>query len=269
MTLLLAINGVGGRMGRALTRCISERPDLRLVGGAERPGSGLVGADIGSLAGLGPNGLAASASPAQAAHEAEAWIDFTNPAACLSALEALSAPGPVRAVVIGATGFTPEQEAAVSAFAERFAIVRSGNFSLGVNLMCALVESAARRLGAGWDIEISEAHHRRKADAPSGTALMAGEAAARGRDTDLASVRLPPHDGVGPERPEGGIGFSVVRGGGVFGEHSVAFLSEQEVLRISHTALNREVFAAGALEAALWAGRARPGLYSMRDVLGL
>ena len=153
--------------------------------------------------------------------------------------------------------------------AKRIAIVRSGNFSLGVNVLAALVEQAAARLGAGWDIEITEAHHRRKIDAPSGTALLLGEAAAHGRNAPLSELRLKPYDGVTGERPEGRIGFSVIRGGGIVGEHDVRFVAEREALTLSHTAFDRAVFADGALAAAAWAADKPPGLYSMRDVLGL
>ena len=152
---------------------------------------------------------------------------------------------------------------------ERIAIVRSGNFSLGVNLLAALVEQAAQRLGPDWDIEITEAHHRRKADAPSGTALLLGDAAAHGRNVRLESARLKPHDGITGARKEGGIGFSAIRGGGIVGEHDVRFIAEREILTLSHTALDRAVFADGALAAALWVADKPPGLYSMRDVLGL
>jgi 4-hydroxy-tetrahydrodipicolinate reductase len=268
MTLKVAISGVGGRMGQALVRNAAASGDLRIVGGTERPGSEPIGIDIGILAGLPPAGVLCSADAAAAAADADVWIDFTQPDATQAALEALRGNAALRAAIIGTTGLGPSQDNAIAASAGRLAIVRSGNFSLGVNLLTALVETAAARLGDDWDIEIAETHHRRKADAPSGTALMAAEAAAKGRGRRLSDVRLPPHDGVGLARPQGGIGFSVRRGGGVYGEHHVAFLSEEEVLTISHTALNRDVFAAGALHAARWAARAPSGVYDMRDVLG-
>lgn len=268
MTLAIAIAGAAGRMGRALIRAASLRGDLRIVGGAERPGSGAIGADLGLLAGCDPLGiLAVDSVPAAAAH-ADIWIDFSAPGATLSALDDLEQT-PVRGAIIGTTGLSPTQEAAISAAAKRLAIVRSGNFSLGVHALAALVRQAAQKLGAGWDIEIVEAHHWRKVDAPSGTALLLGEAAAQGRGRTLAEMRLPPRDGVGDERPEGGIGFSSIRGGGIVGMHDVIFAAEREVVTLSHQALDRAVFADGALAAALWAEGKPPGLYAVNDVLGL
>lgn len=268
MTLSIAIAGAAGRMGRALLRTAAQDPRLRIVGGSERRDSPSLGADLGHLAGLSPLSLSAVDAPAAAAREAEVWIDFTTPAATLAALEAL-AQTPVRAAIVGGTGFSPEQEAQVTQHARRIAIVRSGNFSLGVTLLAALVEQAAQRLGPDWDIEITEAHHRRKVDAPSGTALLLGEAAAHGRGKPLSELMLAPYEGQTGPRREGGIGFSVVRGGGIVGEHAVHFAAEREVLTLSHHALDRALFADGALAAALWAQDKPPSLYSMRDVLGL
>ena len=195
-------------------------------------------------------------------------IDFsTSEASVELARQAAARGGP--ALVIGSTGFTPEQEAAIQAAAEGTAIVRSGNFSLGVNILIGLVEHAALRLDArDWDIEILEAHHRRKADAPSGTALMLGEAAASGRGVDLDDVRSPPHDGVGEPRQTGRIGFAALRAGGIVGDHTVMFASDDEVLTLSHSAIDRSLFAKGAVAAAAWVRNRRPGLYDMQDVLG-
>jgi 4-hydroxy-tetrahydrodipicolinate reductase len=203
-----------------------------------------------------------------AAAKAEVWIDFTTPEATLAALDALAATE-TRAAIVCTTGLSPEQEQQIAAHATRIAIVRSGNFSLGVNLLAALVEQAAAKLGEDWDIEIHEAHHRRKVDAPSGTALLLGEAAAKGRGAALADLRAAPHDGATGPRRHGAIGFSVTRAGGIVGEHDVRFASEREILTLSHHALDRAVFADGALAAALWVAHKPPGLYSMRDVLGL
>ena len=173
------------------------------------------------------------------------------------------------ALVIGSTGFTPEQDATLQAAAEKFAIVRSGNFSLGVNILIGLVEHAALRLDArDWDIEITEAHHRKKIDAPSGTALMLGEAAARGRGHDLLELRSAPYDGISEERKTGTIGFSSIRAGGLVGEHTVLFASDDEVLTLSHSAIDRSLFAKGAVAAAAWVRTRGPGLYDMQDVLG-
>lgn len=267
MTLQIAIAGAGGRMGRALIRAAAEDARFSLAGGSERRDSPALGADLGTLAGLAALGVVTTESASAAASKADVWIDFTTPDATLTALEALTA-AKARAAVIGTTGLTPAQEDALAAHAQRLAIVRSGNFSLGVNMLAALVEQAAAKLGPDWDIEITEAHHRRKADAPSGTALLLGEAAAKGRGAALKDVRLAPHDGLTGPRAEGGIGFSVIRAGGIVGEHDVRFGAEREVLTLSHQALDRAVFADGALAAALWAAGKPAGLYSMRDVLG-
>ena len=258
MSISIAIAGIAGRMGHALVR--SAAADFTIVGGSERPGSDVLGAAAG--------GWTVSDSAAKAAQSADVWIDFTTPAASLEALEQLRQTG-VKAAIIGTTGLSPEQERQVAEHSRRIAIVRDRNFSLGVNLMIGLVEQAAAKLKVDWDIEISEGHHRRKVDAPSGTALMIGEAAARGRDAPLDDLRVPPHDGQTGPRKEGGIGFSVIRGGGIIGDHEAAFISDEEVLSISHRALDRAIFAKGALAAAAWAVRQKPGLYAMRDVLAL
>jgi 4-hydroxy-tetrahydrodipicolinate reductase len=257
MTLRIAIAGAAGRMGRTLVNAASADKRFQIVGATVREGSS-------SRA----EGVSAVITPESAAEHAEVWIDFTTPRATLDALNALGSTR-VRAAVVGATGFAPEHEQQIAAHATRIAIVRSNNFSLGVTLLAGLVEQAAQRLGLEWDIEISEAHHRRKLDAPSGTALLLGEAAARGRGQTLEEVRLPPHEAVfGPRKP-GGIAFSVTRAGGIVGEHDVRFAAEHEIVTLSHEALDRGVFADGALTAALWAANKPPGLYSMRDVVGL
>lgn len=245
MTLSIAIAGAAGRMGQALIAAAAADSRFSVAGTTAR------GDD-----------------PASAAANADAWIDFTTPKATLEALNALATTR-VRAAVVGATGFAPEHEQQIAAHATRIAVVRSNNFSLGVTLLTALVEQAAQKLGPEWDIEIAEAHHRRKVDAPSGTALLLGEAAAKGRGKSLDELTLPPHQAVNGVRKAGGIGFSVTRAGGIVGEHDVSFAAEHEVLTLAHKALDRAVFADGALAAALWAASKPPGLYSMRDVLGL
>lgn len=195
-------------------------------------------------------------------------IDFSTPDASVELAQACAARGGP-ALVIGSTGLTPDQDAEILKAAEKIAIVRSGNFSLGVNILIGLVEHAAQRLDArDWDIEIAEAHHRRKVDAPSGTALMLGEAAANGRGEDLEDVRTAPYDGVAGERTPGKIGFSSTRGGGIIGEHTVLFASDDEVLTLSHSAIDRSLFAKGAVAAAAWVRNRKPGLYDMQDVLG-
>ena len=256
MTLRIAIAGAAGRMGRTLVSAASADQRFEIVGATMREGS------------ANTPDIAATPAPDVAAANANVWVDFTTPKATLDALNALAATK-VRAAIIGATGFAPEHEQQIAAHATRIAIVRSNNFSLGVTLLAALVEQAARKLGPEWDIEISEAHHRRKVDAPSGTALTLGEAAARGRGKTLDELRLPPHEAVTGARKAGGIGFSITRAGGIVGEHDVRFGSEHEVLTLAHQALDRAVFADGALAAALWAASKPPSLYSMRDVLGL
>jgi 4-hydroxy-tetrahydrodipicolinate reductase len=195
-------------------------------------------------------------------------VDFTTPEASVELAERCAARGGP-ALVIGSTGFTPEQRAAVEAASAKLAVVLSGNYSLGVNVLIGLVEQAARKLGPdAWDIEVFEAHHRRKVDAPSGTALMLGEAAARGRNMTLESLRTPAREGITGARETGSIGFSALRAGGIVGEHAVVFGSEDEVLTLSHSARDRSLFARGAVEAALWVARKPPGLYDMQDVLG-
>jgi 4-hydroxy-tetrahydrodipicolinate reductase len=258
MTLKIAIAGVAGRMGQALREAAAG--DIAVVGGTEKPGSAEIGRDMG--------GWTISDAASKAAMGADAWIDFTAPVATLEALELLKLTK-VKAAIIGTTGLSPAQEQQVAGHAKRIAIVRARNFSLGVNLMIGMVEQAAARLGADWDIEISEAHHGRKVDAPSGTALMMGEAAAKGRGKPLAELRVPPHDGITGARKPGAIGFSVKRAGGIIGDHDAVFASEEEILSIGHRAISRAIFAKGALHAARWAVSQKPGLYAMRDVLQL
>ena len=265
--ITFAVAGVAGRMGRQLVNAILEQGHT-LTGGTERPDSPHLDTDIARLAGRSvPIGETPSSDAVDAASGAQVFVDFTAPQATLSALASLQHTS-VRAVVIGTTGFTAAEEGQVAAAADAFAIVKAGNFSLGVNLACALTRITARRLGVDWDAEVLETHHRRKVDAPSGTALMLGASVAEGRGEDLSAVRRAPYDGASAERREGEIGFSVRRSGGVVGEHEVSFASEREVLSISHQALDRAVFADGALAAALWAAGQPPGLYDMDDVLG-
>lgn len=260
----VAIAGAAGRMGRALVRAAKDGGAV-VVAATERRGAPDLGKDAGALAGVDPLGVPLTDDPA-ALPACDAFIDFTTPAATRAALAAL--PAGV-AAIIGTTGLSAEDEAAIGAAARGRVIVKSGNFSLGVNVLAGLVRQAAARLGVDWDIEILEAHHRMKVDAPSGTALLLGEAAAEGRGAPLAALRTPPYDGVTGARTPGAIGFAVQRGGGVIGEHEVMFATEGEVLRLSHQALDRSLFAKGALAAARWAVGKPAGLYSMRDVLDL
>lgn len=268
MTLSIAIAGAAGRMGRALIRAACADSRFNVAGGTERSEGQFLGADLGALAGISPLFMMTTEVADHAAENAQVWIDFTTPAATLAALAALKNTS-TRAAIVGTTGFSAAEEAQLSEHAKRIAIVRSGNFSLGVNLLAALVEQAAQKLGPSWDIEITEAHHRRKVDAPSGTAILLGDAAAHGRNVKLSDARLKPHDGMTGPRKEGGIGFSAIRGGGIVGEHDVRFIAEREVLTLSHQATDRAVFADGALAASLWVANKPPGLYSMRDVLNI
>ena len=195
-------------------------------------------------------------------------IDFSTPEASVDLAKACAERGGP-ALVIGSTGLSPEQDAEIEAAAEKIAIVRSGNFSLGLNILIGLVEHAAQRLdGRDWDIEVLETHHRRKVDAPSGTALMLGEAAANGRGRDLEDLKTAPYDGITGPREPGKIGFASLRAGGVIGEHTVLFGSDDELLTLSHSAIDRSLFAKGAVAAAAWVRNRRPGLYDMQDVLG-
>ncbi len=265
--LNIAVAGCAGRMGRQLVKAAHEAGHA-LSGGSEAPGSQHLGRDLGALAGLEPLGAVAHAGMTEAGKGADVWVDFTVPSATLMALAML--PGlDVKAAVIGTTGFSDAEETQIKTAAERLAIVKAGNYSLGVNLLEALVRQAASRLGEDWDIEVLETHHRRKLDAPSGTAIMLGEAAAAGRGKPLSELRSGPYDGPDAKREPGKIGFSVRRSGSVIGEHEVTLGSDMEMLSLSHTALDRAVFANGAIKAAEWAATQPPGLYNMSDVLGV
>jgi 4-hydroxy-tetrahydrodipicolinate reductase len=263
----IAVAGCAGRMGRQLVSA-ALAAGHKISGGSEAPGSDAIGADIGQLVAGEPIHAQVSDGPGGAAAGAQVWLDFTIPNATLAALQALPGLG-VRAAIIGTTGFTDAEEDEITAAAEHLAIVKAGNFSLGVNLLEALVRQAAARLGEDWDIEIAETHHKHKVDAPSGTALMLGEAAAKGRNTPLDKARAAPYDGPMAQRVPGQIGFSVRRAGGVIGDHDVTFGSDMELLSLRHVALDRAVFAHGAIKAAEWATQQAPGRYDMSDVLGV
>ena len=265
--LKIAIAGVGGRMGRALVRLVSETPGTTLTAGLERPDSPVIGTDIGILAGLDRTGVPATADALEAVRHADAVIDFTTPAASV-ALAELAAQARI-AHVIGSTGFSEADEAAIRAAARHARIVKSGNMSLGVNLLARLVERVSAALGPEFDIEIVEMHHRRKVDAPSGTALLLGDAAARGRGVNLAERSVRVRDGHTGARQAGDIGFATLRGGSVVGEHTVIFAGDGERLELAHKAGSREIFARGAVRAAVWAFDKPPGLYAMHDVLGV
>lgn len=254
----IGVAGALGRMGRAVTDLVQARQDAVLAALFDRPAQ--AGEVVDGLALVGVD---------QALGQCDVIIDFTSPEASARLAEAAAGRGGV-ALVIGSTGFSEAQDAAVMAAARATPIVRAGNFSLGVNLLMGLVRHAAAALAPdAFDIEVFEAHHRRKVDAPSGTALMLGEAAAKGRGVDLARVSERARDGLTGPRGPGAIGFSVMRGGGIVGEHSVVFAAEDEIITLSHSARDRRLFARGAVEAALWAAGRGPGHYDMLDVLGL
>jgi 4-hydroxy-tetrahydrodipicolinate reductase len=261
----LIVAGAGGRMGRTLIRAIAETPGLALAGALEGESSPLLGQDSGQLAGLGPNGIPVTADAKALLANADGVIDFTVPKATV-ALAAL-AQGKVH--VIGTTGLSGTEEAAIEAAARSSTVVKSGNMSLGVNLLAALTRRVAKTLDESFDIEVLEMHHNRKIDAPSGTALLLGRAAAEGRGIDLAQRSVRSRDGHTGARNEGDIGFATLRGGTVVGEHTVMFAGPAERIELTHRAEDRMIFARGALHAALWARGKGPGLYSMMDVLGL
>jgi len=263
----VGVAGVSGRMGQMLVQEICATSGLRLAAASEAPGHDCIGGDAGVIAGMDPLGIAVSDDVAHLFQPSQAVIDFTRPAASLAHATAAAAAGIVH--VIGTTGFTPEDEAALALAAEKTVIVKAPNMSLGVNLLFTLAQRAARILGPDFDIEILELHHRHKADAPSGTALGLGRAAAAGRGVDLDSVSVMSRKGHTGPRREGDIGFSVMRGGDVVGDHSVIFASEGERVELVHRAGDRRIYAKGAISAALWALSCEPGLYGMKDVLGL
>lgn len=263
----LVVTGAAGRMGRTLIKTISETPGVALVGALERSGAADLDEDAGVLAGLPALGVEISDDPLPLLMHADGIIDFSTPAASVE-LAALAAQARI-VHVVGTTGLSEADLRKLEAAGRHAVIVRSGNMSLGVNLLAALVRQAAKALGEDFDIEIVEMHHRMKVDAPSGTALMLGEAAAEGRGIDLKSNSARGRDGITGARKRGDIGFAALRGGGVIGDHSVIFAGDGERLTLSHQAEDRTLFARGALKAALWARGQKPGLYAMSDVLGL
>jgi len=263
----LIVAGAGGRMGRTLIRIIAEMEGVVLAGAVEQAGSASMGQDAGALAGLPGNGIPVAADIAPLARNADGVLDFTSPAATLAMLAATAGAGIVH--VIGTTGFSADGEARIKAASARTTIVKSGNMSLGVNLLAAVVERVAATLDEDFDIEILEMHHNQKVDAPSGTALLLGRAAANGRDIELSAHKVAAREGHTGARRPGQIGFAALRGGTVVGDHSVIFAGPGERLEFVHRAEDRTIFARGAIKAALWARGKAPGLYSMADVLGL
>jgi len=265
--LKIAVTGAAGRMGRELIKAVHDTPGCVLAGAVEQPGSLALGQDAGLLAGLGKIGVLIGDDALEQFARVDAVLDFTVPAASVEFADLAANARIVH--VLGTTGFSPEQEAKIAAAGRHATIIKAGNMSLGVNLLSALVKRIATALDADFDIEIVEMHHRHKVDAPSGTALMLGEAAAQGRGVKLSDVSVRVRDGQTGPRKRGDIGFAALRGGSVIGEHTVIFAAEGERIEISHKASDRSLFSRGAVKAALWGKGKSPGVYDMHDVLGL
>jgi 4-hydroxy-tetrahydrodipicolinate reductase len=263
----IAVMGAAGRMGRELLRTIAATPDCSISGGIEPHGSRFIGADIGSLIESEPIGIVISDDAARVIAEADAIIDFTTPAATLAFAKLTAEGGKIH--VIGTTGCDMATDAAIAEAAKRATIVKAGNMSLGVNLLTAITKRVAAALGPDYDIEIVEMHHRMKVDAPSGTALMLGKAAAEGRGVTLADKSVRSRDGHTGARKSGDIGFATLRGGSVVGDHTVIFAGDGERIELTHIANDRGIFARGAVKAAVWGKGRAPGLYAMSDVLGI
>lgn len=263
----IVVTGASGRMGQMLIRMITGSDRARLAGCVEREGHPWIGRDVGECMGGAALGVAVTADPLEVFAKAQAVVDFTSPAASV-AFAGLAAQA--RLVhVIGTTGLEAEHIAAIGRAAHHAVVVRAGNMSLGVNLLVRLTQKVAAALDEDWDIEVVEAHHRMKVDAPSGTALMLGQAAAEGRGVALADARVSGRDGITGPRTRGSIGFAAIRGGDVVGEHDVIFAADGERIVLRHLATDRAIFARGALRAALWGQGKKPGEYDMMDVLGL
>jgi 4-hydroxy-tetrahydrodipicolinate reductase len=263
----IGIVGAAGRMGRMLVKTVSETPGCVVAGATERAGAGDLGRDAGELAGIGAIGVPLTDDAAAMFATVDAVIDFTSPAA--TAAHATLAASAGCALITGTTGLEAQHRAALEAAAATIPVVWAPNMATGVNLLIALTERVARALDADFDIEIVEMHHRHKVDAPSGTALALGEAAAAGRDVALEAVRESGRDGITGARERGAIGFASLRGGDVVGDHTVVFAGAGERIELTHKAASREIFASGAVRAARWTAGQPAGLYGMKDVLGL
>lgn len=263
----IGVLGSEGRMGAAIIRALDAEPRAHLTVALTIPQSDNLGEDIGYVAGLKNCGVKLTSDIRAGLEACDVLIDFSSPRAAIDAALGMHDTR-CHTLITGTTGYTETEEAALLAVAENITLLKSGNFSLGVNMLEALVEQTALRLREGWDIEVYEMHHKHKVDAPSGTALMLGEAAAKGRGVKLQDHQILSREGRGDPRAEGDIGFTALRGGGVIGQHEVLFASELEMLTLRHEAFDRSVFASGAVVAALWAANQDTGLYSMKDVLG-
>jgi 4-hydroxy-tetrahydrodipicolinate reductase len=265
--IAIVVTGASGRMGQMLVRTIMASDKARLHACLEREGHAWIGQDIGVAIGGPALGVLVTDDPLEAFAHAQAIVDFTAPAATVE-FAALAAQARV-VHVIGTTGLDEAHLAPLALAAHHAVIVRAGNMSLGVNLLTKLTEKVAKALDADWDIEIVEAHHKMKVDAPSGTALMLGAAAAAGREVDFGAARVAARDGITGARVPGTIGFSSIRGGDIVGEHDVIFAAMGEQIILRHVATDRVIFARGALKAAIWGQTQKPGQYDMMDVLGL
>jgi len=263
----ISVAGAGGRMGRALIRAVTDTEGLTLSAATEQPGSSLLGTDAGELAGTGRLGVRVHPDLEPVLADFEVLIDFTTPTATLHHLELCRRAG--KRMVIGTTGFTLDQRRAITEAGAEIGIVCAPNMSVGVNLCLKLLDVAARVLGDGVDIEIIEAHHRHKVDAPSGTAIRMGEVIAQALDRDLQQVAVYGREGATGTRARETIGFETIRAGDVVGEHTVWFATEGERIEIAHKASSRMTFAGGATRAARWIADKQRGLYDMQDVLGL
>src|SRR4030081_1548890 len=263
----LIVAGAGGRMGRTLIDAIASMDGAVLAGAVEAAGSAVIGRDAGELAGLGKNGVSVATDLEPLLAQADGLLDFTVPAATIAFAELTARQG--LGHVIGTTGLSSEDDKLIAEAGKRAVIVKSGNMSLGVNLLAALVKRVAKTLDEDFDVEILEMHHNKKVDAPSGTALMLGRAAADGRNIAQRQHSERGRDGETGAGKAGDIGFASLRGGTVVGDHTVVFAGPAERIELSHKAEDRMIFARGAVKAALWAKGRKPGLYSMADVLGL
>lgn len=267
MTVRIAVTGAAGRMGKMLIEAISANDAAVLTAAIERPGSSLIGADAGELAGLGKNGVHIVDDASRVLADFDVMIDFTAPAATVA--NAALCAAHAKKLIIGTTGCTEQDKDSIASAAQRTAIIMASNYSTGVNVCFKLIREAAAILGDDYDIEIVEAHHRHKVDAPSGTALSMGEAAAEGVGRQLKDVAIYGREGVTGARDRETIGFATVRGGDVVGDHTVMFLADGERVEITHKASSRMAFARGAVRAAVWIAGVERGMFDMQDVLGL
>ena len=263
----IVVTGAAGRMGRELVKAICATDGATLLGALESKGSPALGRDAGDLAGVGKLGVPITDDALDLIVKADAILDFTVPAATVAFAELAANARIVH--VVGTTGLSDADHARLDAAARHATIIQSGNFSLGVNLLAAVTRRIAEALDPDFDIEVIEMHHKMKVDAPSGTALLLGEAAAAGRGVTLADVSQRVRDGHTGARKRGDIGFATLRGGSVVGEHTVMFVSDTERLEITHRAVDRGLFSRGAVKAALWGQGKGPGRFDMMDVLGL